>query len=42
MITRAPGLWMGVGRLSRLLGGVGVLAMPDTGLDTQTHIVSVG
>jgi len=32
MIARASGLWMGVGRFSTLLRGVGVLAMPDAGL----------
>jgi hypothetical protein len=40
MITRASGLGMGVGRFSRLLGGVGVLAMPDAGLDTTRHVES--
>ena len=34
MIVRASGLGMGVGRFSRLLRGVGVLAMSDVGLDT--------
>ena len=34
MIARASGLGMGVGRLSRPLRGVGVLAMPDAGLVT--------
>jgi hypothetical protein len=32
---------MGVGRLSILLRGVGVLAMPDAGLDTKRPIESV-
>jgi len=34
MIAWASGLGMGVGRFSRPLRGVGVLAMPDAGLDT--------
>jgi len=34
MIVWAPGLEMGVGRFSRPLRGVGVLAMPDAELDT--------
>jgi len=34
MIVRASGLGMGVGRFSRGLRGVEVLAMPDAGLDT--------
>ena len=34
MIARASGSGMGAGRLSRLLRGVGVLAMPDAVLDT--------
>jgi hypothetical protein len=29
---------MGVGRFSRLLRGVGVIAMPDVGLDTMLRI----
>jgi len=41
MIARASGFGMGVGRLSRPLRGVGVLAMPDAGLDTTRHIESV-
>ena len=32
---------MGVGRFSRPLGGVGVLAMPDAGLDTTQQVESV-
>jgi hypothetical protein len=32
---------MGVGRLSRPLRGVGVLAMPDAGLDATRHVESV-
>jgi len=34
MIARAFRLGMGVGRFSRLLRGVGMIAMPDLGLDT--------
>jgi hypothetical protein len=34
MIVQASGLRMGVGRFSRPLRGVGVLAMPDAGRDT--------
>jgi len=41
MITQASGLGMGVGRFSRPLRGVGVLAMPDTGLDTTRRVESV-
>ena len=41
MIARASGLGMGVGRLSRPLRGVGVLAMPDAGLDTTRSVDSV-
>jgi len=41
MIARASGLGMGVGRFSRPLRGVRVLAMPDAGLDTMRHIESV-
>jgi len=41
MIARASGLGMGVGRFSRPLRGVGVLAMPDAGLDTTRRIESV-
>jgi hypothetical protein len=32
---------MGAGRFSRLLRGVGVLAMPDAGLDTTRCVESV-
>jgi hypothetical protein len=32
---------MGVGRLSRPLRGVGVLAMPDAGRDTTRHVESL-
>ena len=38
MIARAAGLGMGVGRFSRPLRGVGVLAMPDAGLDTTRRV----
>jgi len=41
MITQASGLRMGAGRFSRLLRGVGVLAMADAGLDTTRHVQSV-
>jgi hypothetical protein len=41
MIARPSGFGMGVSRVSRLLRGVGVLAMPDTGLDTTRHVESV-
>jgi len=41
MIARASGFGMGVGRFSRPLGGVGVLAMPDAGLDTTRRVESV-
>jgi len=41
MIAWASGLGMGVGRFSRPLRGVGVLAMPDAGLDTTRRINSV-
>jgi len=41
MIVRASGLGMVVGRFSRPLRGVGVLAMPDAGLDTTRHGDSV-
>jgi hypothetical protein len=40
MIAQASGLGMGVGRFSRLLRGVGVLAMPDAGLDTTRPVES--
>jgi len=40
MIARDSGLRMGVGRFSRLLRRVGVLAMPDAGLDTTRHVES--
>jgi hypothetical protein len=41
MVPQASGLGMGVGRFSRPRGGVGVLAMPDSSLDTTRHIESV-
>jgi hypothetical protein len=41
MIARASGFGMGVGRLSRPLRGVRVLAMPGAGLDTTRRIESV-
>jgi hypothetical protein len=41
MITRPAGLGMGVGRVSRRLRGVGVLAMLDAGLHTMQHVESV-
>ena len=41
MIMWASALGMGVGRFSRPLRGVGVLAMPDAGLDTTRRVESV-
>jgi len=41
MINWATGLGMGVGRFSRPLRGVGVLAMPHAGLDTMQCVESV-
>jgi len=41
MIARASGFGMGVGRFSRPLRGVGVLAMPDAGLDTTRRVETV-
>jgi len=41
MIAWASGFGMGVGRFSRPLRRVGVLAMPDAGLDTTRRIESV-
>jgi len=38
MIGRASGLGMRVGRLSRPRRGVGVITMPDAGLDTTRCI----
>jgi len=40
MIARASGLGMAVGRFSRPLRGVGVLAMPEAGLDTTRRVDS--
>jgi len=41
MIVRASGFGMGVGRFSRPPRGVGVLAMPDAGLNTPRRVESV-
>jgi hypothetical protein len=41
MIARASGFGMGVGRFSRPLRAVGVLAMPDAELDTTRRVESV-
>jgi len=41
MIVRASGFGMGVGSFSRPLREVGVLAMPDAGLDTARRVQSV-
>jgi len=41
MIVRASGLGMGVGRLSKPLRGVGMVAMPDARLDITRHVESV-
>ena len=41
MIVWVSGLGMGVGRFSRPLRRVGVLAMPDVGLDRRQCIQSV-
>jgi hypothetical protein len=41
MITRPSGFGMGVGSVLRPLKGVGVLAMPDAGLDTMRRVESV-
>ena len=38
MIALASGFGMGVCRFSKLLRGVGVLAMPDAGLDTTRRV----
>jgi hypothetical protein len=38
MIAQASGLGMGVGRFSRPLRGVGVITMPDAGLDTTRRV----
>jgi hypothetical protein len=37
MIAQASGLGMHIGIFSRLLRGVGVIAMLDAGLDTMPH-----
>jgi len=42
MIARASGAGLGVRRISRPLRGVGVLAMPDAGLDSTRRVDSVG
>jgi len=41
MIAHASGFGMGVGRFSRPLSGVGVLAIPDAGLGTTRRVESV-
>jgi hypothetical protein len=41
MIAQASGFELGVGRFSRPLRGVRVLAMPDAGLDTTRNVESV-
>jgi len=38
MIARASGLGKGVGRFSRPQRGVGVITMPDAGLDTTRRV----
>jgi hypothetical protein len=38
MIAWASQLEIGVGRFSRMLGGVGMRAMLNAGLDTKSHI----
>jgi hypothetical protein len=38
MIARASGLGMGIGRFSRPRRGVGVITMPDAGLDTTQRV----
>ena len=38
MIAQAHGLGMEVGRFSRPLKGVGVIAMPDEGMNTMQYI----
>ena len=40
MIAQASGLAMGVGRFSRLLGGMVVLEMPDARLNTTQWVDS--
>jgi len=41
MIARVSGFGMGVGKFPRPLRGVGVLAMPDAGLDITRCVESV-
>ena len=41
MIAQASGLGMGVGRFTRLLRGVGLLAMPDAGQGTTWRVESI-
>jgi hypothetical protein len=41
MIARASAFAMGVGRFSRPLRGIGVLAVPDAGLHTTRRVESV-
>ena len=41
MIGRASGSGIGVGRLSRWLRGVGVIAMLDAGRDTTQQVESI-
>ena len=41
MIAWPSGLGMTVGRFSRPLRGVAVLAMPDAGQDTMRHVEAV-
>jgi len=38
MIARASGVGMGVGRYSRPRGGVGVITMPDAGVNTTRRV----
>jgi hypothetical protein len=38
MIAQASALGVGVGRFSRQLRGVGVIAMPNAGLDTMRRV----
>ena len=38
MIAQASGLGMGVGRFSRNRRGMGVIIMPDAGLDTMQRV----
>jgi hypothetical protein len=41
MIALASGLGLGVGRFSRPPRGVGVLGIPDAGLDTTQRVESL-